>query len=152
MSTRATWIILGSKAWPKGVKLNQDQPLARLAISPNGQWIVASGVTWWNNCLVWDRVGNKATLTSELHGNQLRFTDNTTIISTLTFVGGTKLLRLQLDPTTGNVTRTWLTTFPLEDLGAPIRHSADQSSICISGACGFAVVTYGQASQTHFPM
>ena len=110
--------LLGSQPWPKNAKLNQNQPLAKLAISPDGQWVVSSGVTWWNDCLFWNVSTNK-TFLETARAQSLRFMDNSNLVGVQSsFEVGLGLIQMTIDPVHSTVSHAWLCTIPGDDVGS----------------------------------
>jgi WD40 repeat protein len=140
--------LLGSQPWPKEAKLAMNQPLEKLAISPDGQWVISSGVTWSNDCLFWNLSTNK-TFIAPGHCQAMRFIDNTNLVVTeLSSNQGLFLERVAIDPVHSTVSHVWLCTLAEDDIGtfAAVRHAADLRSIYIPYSQGYAAVTFGKTS------
>ena len=69
---------LDQMSWPKEAKRNNNQRLYRLAISPSGRRVIASGRTWTNDCLIWDRANHRTSL-HQFTSNDLHFSDETSV-------------------------------------------------------------------------
>ncbi|MGA2230807.1 MAG: serine/threonine-protein kinase [Tepidisphaeraceae bacterium] len=139
---------LGSQPWPKDARLALNQPLEKLAISPDGQWVVSSGVTWSNDCLFWNLSTNK-TFIAPGHCQGMRFVDNSNLIVTeLSSDQGLFLERITIDPVHSTVSHVWLCTLSEDDIGAfaAVRHAADLRSIYLPYSRGYAAVTFGKTS------
>jgi len=152
LSDRATQVyssdltLLASQPWPANAKLNQNQPLAKLAISPNGQWVVSSGVTWWDDCLIWN-LSTGRTFLAPLQAQSIHFIGDTDLVGVQnSFEVGLGLLRLTIDPDHSTVNHTWLCSLAGNDIGSFPQLVADSRGIYLAGTWGYGQVTFGRLS------
>ena len=64
--------------WPADAKRTGNRTLSKIAISPNGRWVVVGSVTYVNDCLILDRTTHQ-TMLQPIGTNQLFFSDNSTL-------------------------------------------------------------------------
>ncbi|HUB25607.1 MAG TPA: hypothetical protein VL992_09255, partial [Tepidisphaeraceae bacterium] len=141
---------LGFQPWPKNAKLNYDQPLAKLAISPDGQWVASSGQTWWDDCLLWNTWTGK-TFLAPANSQAITFLDNSHMVGVQNSIfAGIGLLRLSIDADHSTLDRNWICTLPPDDIGTFPKPSASTSGVYLGGDLGFGEVTFGPTS-SQFP-
>ncbi len=143
--------LVSSQPWPKEGKLNLDQALSKVAISPSGQWVISSGATWWDDCLFWNTVTNQVFLSNRTNANRLRFVDELHLVgANSTADNGINMDSITIDPThpsDDGVSKVWLCNVPTDDMGSfTIEFSAESKSICMAGSWGYAAVNFGTTS------
>jgi len=114
-------------------------------MSPNGQFVVAGGVTWINDCLIWDTLLNKTDL-QQLGCNTIQFVGETTFLGCVSGVGveGSIISQFLIDDGLG-ITVTRVAEIPGEDLGHGVYNSCfgcNEGQINIVSKLGIATVTY----------
>jgi serine/threonine protein kinase len=124
--------------FPDEAKLKNGQSLRKLAISPNGRYVIASGATWQNDCMIWN-LDSAETKLRQLTASVVHFDSDTSMLGAVTGVdtNGIACHRFTLLEN-GEIEESFLADIPGEDIGGQRYLGSDSTGFVIAGAIGVA--------------